>query len=401
MSDDYIQQRRLGYKIPRSILLPPYFATNPYFTQLMEAVDEVFGPEVDDKINILANIRNMWATNVEVEQHAYEETIIPFEDWPQPERAILSKQTNLLGMNFKNAEVLTNDAYQQITRNVGKYWFEKGTGAFIEFINYCLKSDLTVVTLWSEISNNEYGEFVTEDQAGTPVWEGGTWSPTTHVQIKATGGLGNLSLETLNAFFYEIANYNLVLFSIDASFDLKIVDFLDDPDQVAKIVAIGLYGVNAITMSNFFQYGADAPALQSIDPSIPTEYNAMGAPVDFSTAYILASPSAWIRDTEGRKFPVYSEDDQTITEEGEIPTQLMGEHSDTNQYAILYGPITWAKVPGSSRSKARIPTYTTGTPALTAVDTVSTRMVGHTRTNILVNPKGFIELNNGQFAPYW
>lgn len=401
MSDEYIQQRRLGYRIPRSILLPPYFAVNPYFQQLMEAVDEVFQPQVDDKINILANIRNMWSTNVTVEQHAYDETMIPLDAWPQPERAILSKQTNLLGMNFKNAEVLTNDAYQQITRNVGKYWFEKGTQAFIEFINYCLKSDLVVITLWSEIDGNEYGEFVPQEQAGTPVWEGGTWSPTTHVQIRANGGLGNLDLETLNAFFYEIANYNLVLFSIDASFDMPIVDFLDNPDKTTKVVAIGLYAVNAITMSNFFQYGADAPPLQSIDPSIPTEYNAMGAPVDFADAFILASPSAWIQDTEGRKFPVYAENDQEITEEGAIPTQLMGEPSTTNQYALLYGPVTWAKVPGSSRSKARIPTYTTGTPSLTAVDSISTRMVGHTRTNILVNPKGFIELNNGQFAPYW
>lgn len=403
MADDYIQARRLGYKVPRSILLPPYLATNPYFTELMEAVDEVFGPWVDDKINILSNIRNMWQTNPAVEELVQSQELIPFEKWPQPERAILSKQTNLLGMNFQNAGVLTNDAYQQITRNVGRYWFEKGTQAFIEFINYCLKADLTVNTLWAEIDeqSDEYGLMVPIESAGTPVWEGGTWSPTTHVQIRANGGLRDLDLVTLNAFFYEIANYNLVLYSIDASYDMWVVDELDNEALTAKIVAVGLFGVNAIVMSTFYRFGADAPPLQSVDPSIPTEYNAMGIPADFDTAFLLADPSAWIADTEGRKFAVFSEPDRVITEDESLPTQLMGEPSDVNQYTLLYGPVDWLPVPGSSRSKARIPVYSTDLPTPTAVETISARMIGHTRSNILVNPKGFTEIAPGKFTPYW
>jgi hypothetical protein len=397
MADAYIEQVRLGYKVPRSVLLPPYMSQNPYFMDLMNSIDTVFSTQVDAKIDILANIRNMWVSSPAVEQIIVNQELIPFSAWPQPERAILSKQTNLLGMNFQNAGVLSNDAYQQVSRNVGCYWFQKGTQAFIEFINYCLGTNLVVVSLWTE----DYVTFVPEADAGTPIWEGGPWYPTTHVQIQSFGGFQGLDLVTLNSFFYEIANYNLVLYSIDAAFDMYVVDVIEPNHTTLDVVAIGLYGINSLVMSTEFRYGANAPPFQSISPAIPTQYSAIGAPVDFSDAYLLADPSSFISDESGNKYAVYSVADQAITVSDSLPTQLMGPASDTGNYTVLYGPVEWVGIPGSSRSAARIPDYSTGTPTVTSVDTISTRMIGHTRSNILVNPKGFAEISPGKFTPYW
>lgn len=398
MANDYIQAQRLGYRVPRSILLPPYLMMNPYFVEFMDAVDEVFETQVDAKIDIITNIRNMWTTDPVVEQTIADLDIIPFDQWPQPERSILVKQSNALGMNFQNAGVLSNDAYQQITRHVGQYWYEKGTQAFIEFINYCLGSTLTVVNLWT----TDYVTFVPFSASGTPIWEGGPWYPTTHVQIEAADGLGNLDLNTLISFFYEIANYNLVLYSVDSVYDMYLVDRFEPNHITADIVAIGLYGINEVVMSNQFRYGAAPPPMQSIDPSLPTLYQQMGGvPVNFSTAFLLADPSAWFVDSAGRKFPVYSTVDQTITEVGAIPTQLMGYTTMANTFPVMYGPISWIGIPGSSRATARLPAYGSGTSAIVSSTGMSTRMVGRTRNNILTNPLGFVQITPGNYVPYW
>ncbi|HDX9309646.1 TPA: hypothetical protein ROX13_004892, partial [Escherichia coli] len=74
------------------------------------------------------------------------------------------------------------------------------------------------------------------------------WYPTTHVQLIAKGGLGDLDINTLVSFFYEIANYNLVLYSVDEEFDMPITD---DPTLVrtdAQIVALGLWEDVLITI---------------------------------------------------------------------------------------------------------------------------------------------------------
>jgi hypothetical protein len=146
------------------------------------------------------------------------------------------KTVNLLGLKLQTAGIVTDDAYQTISRFVGIYWFEKGTQAFMEFVNYCLSSDFRVFNMWTA----DYVSFLPEGDPdiGTPIWEGGTWYPTTHVTIVAEGGLKGIDILTLQQFFYEIANYNLVLQAVDANFNMMVVAELDDGET--KVVAVGL-----------------------------------------------------------------------------------------------------------------------------------------------------------------
>ncbi|QBX06676.1 hypothetical protein H1O16_gp263 [Burkholderia phage BcepSaruman] len=249
-STDYRENLRLGYRTPRSILCPPYLAINPYYVDYVNAIDNVFDEQVDLKTETLLNLRNMWVTNPTMEQEIVDQVpgadpsnpgghIVEFDDWSQPERDLLVKQVNALGMKLANAGIISNNSYQAIARWVGMYWYGKGTRAFIDFINYSLSSFLDVKPLWTQ----DYVHFYKPDDPaiGAKIWEGGTWYPTTHVQIIAKGGLGDLDINTLVAFFYEIANYNLVLYSVDEEFDMPITD---DPTLVrtdAQIVALGLW----------------------------------------------------------------------------------------------------------------------------------------------------------------
>ncbi len=395
---------RLGYRAPREILLPPYMRSNPYFQDLMDSVDSVFETMVDTKTEILGDLRIMWVTNPALENSLYENPaqLIPFESWSQPERALLVQQVNMLGMKLRSAGIISDDGYQAIARWVGMYWFAKGTEAFINFINYSLSSNLTVVKLWT----SDYIHFLPEGDPGigAPIWEGGTWYPTTTVDIISSGNLTNIDIPTLVNFFYEIANYNLVLQAITIEFNLWITD---DPDLIrtdAEVVAVGLWLVENVVISNFAQYGANPPPVYSTAPAITASAY---VPVQGITSgtFLLAAPTAWI-EQNGKIFPVYSATDMTVRNSPSLPTSLMGGPSTNGQaggYSLLYGPVTWLDVPGSSRSTARIPAYSPTPVAKTvSISEIPTQTVGPVSANLLTNPAGWVDLDGtGYVTPYW
>jgi hypothetical protein len=406
-STDIQENLRLGYRTPRSILLPPYLAANPYFTEYMDAIDEVFEPLVDQKTEILGDLRNMWVTNPSLEGNEIANSeMIDFSRWSQPERALLAKQVNALGMNFQNAGVISDDSYQAISRWVGQYWFAKGTQSFIDFINYSLSSELKVTPLWTQ----DYSTFVPEGDPsiGTPIWEGGPWYPTSHVSIIASGGLQSLDIKTLVAFFYEIANYNLVLYSVELAYNMWITDDVTQTRTDAEIVAIGLWAVSAINMSNIFRFGVDSPPVTDLSPEIPMQaLTTTPTNTDYTHVYILAQPTGWFQDQDGDMIPAYGTTDQTITNSGLVPSTVCGGPpvgTPSDGYSLILGPVGWDLVPGSPRSDARVPFFTSVPVERTAaLSQIPSQMVGVARQQMLVNPKGFKELvsGSGHFTPYW
>lgn len=406
-SSDPSLNRRLGFKTPRSILLPPYLALNGYFVDYTNSMDAVFGPTIDEKIDIIANIRNMWVTNPDLENNVIAESqMVPFDGWSQPEREILVKQVNLLGMKLATASVLSNDAYQTIARFVGQYWFGKGTGAFIEFINFCLSTGLTVTRMWTQ----DYINFLPEGDGGigTPIWEGGAWYPTTHVQLVSIDGLPNVDLLTLVSFFYEIANYNLVLYGVDVTYNLPIVDRIRVGKTTAKVVAMALWTENSFPISNLYQFGANPPSSYSLAPDFPM--NALTtAPVqsDYTQVIMLCAPSAWMEDADGNTIPVYTPEDQVIVNSALTSSTVTGNVSTDGEIAgvnTLIGPFTWGAIPGSPDSQARIPMFSMVPGLRTSyIDYIPSQKVGNVALSPLVNPKGFKEfvVGSGQFYPYF
>jgi hypothetical protein len=402
-NEDIAVNLRLGYRTPREVLLPPYLLGNEYFRDFMDCVDEVFETMVDTKTEILGSMRNMWVTNPALENSLYNNPaqLIPFTSWSQPERDLLVKQVNMLGMKLRSAGIISDDGYQAIARWVGMYWFQKGTQSFIDFINYSLSSSLTVVKLWT----SDYVNFLPDGDPGigTPIWEGGTWYPTTTVDIIAAGGLTNIDIPTLVNFFYEIANYNLVLQAITIQYNMWITD---DPNLVrtdAEIVAVGLWVNEVIVISNFAQYGANPPPTYSTAPQITASAYVPSQTISSGT-FLLAEPTAWI-EQNGKIFPVYAQDDMTVENSPNLPTELMGGASTNGQtggYSLIYGPVNWIQVPGSSRSTARIPGYASQPVQKTvSLQEIPTQTVG-TASTLLTNPAGWVDLaGTGYLTPYW
>lgn len=231
--------RRAYVKLPRSILLPPYLLINPYFVDYTDAIDEVFDPWVEAKIEALTNIRNMWLTNKNTEEKINNGAMLDITDWGGPERATVVAQVNLLGMKLATAGVVSENAYRSISRFLGQYWFEKGKATAMDFLNFCLGTSFTISKMWTK----DYVDFYEETNpiVGAKVYDtpAGEWYPTTHMGITIPGDYV-INPIVLSNFFYEICNYNLVLRIITNYYDCQIIT--SDSTTQANLVATAAEG---------------------------------------------------------------------------------------------------------------------------------------------------------------
>lgn len=276
--EDPEENKRGFYKLPRSILLPPYLAHNPYFVEFCDAIDEVFDDPIESKIFALQNIRNVWATNKHTEELIKEERMLDFSDWGGVDHATGVQQVNNLGLRIATAAAVDNLSYRALAKFVGAYWFGKGKNTAIDFLNFCLGTRLTITPLWTQdyVTFHPYpGDSATfifdtarrpstdyypvqvhskvggADTSGykngvgwtlqqylvpaTPV-EPPAWYPTTHVNINVPAGT-KVSAEVIGALFYEIANYNLVINKIQA--EAQALPIISEGDTQANIMGIG------------------------------------------------------------------------------------------------------------------------------------------------------------------
>lgn len=224
----------------RSVLLPPYMEGVPIWQDLITIIDNVFESTVDDPTMWLAKLRFLWIqTTAALDKIASGQILAP-SDFELPEKEILIKQAIQLGFSYQETDQLTSDDYQRIVRNIALYWYSKGKPDFIDFLGFVLNTACKVENLWSNSADatawNTYGTFLPEGDAGigTEVWNGGTWFPTTHVNVVIDPfKFPSPQLTKLVNLFYTIANYNLVLKDVVLDGNLYIHS-IDDP-QIANI----------------------------------------------------------------------------------------------------------------------------------------------------------------------
>lgn len=393
MRDD----KKFGIRIPRSILLPPYLKLSPYFEEFTEGIDYVFKTSVDEKIRVIENLRNMWVTNPNLEYKVVEQEILSVEDWSVPERSILASQVNMLGMKLKTANILPDNAYSRLSRFLGTYWFEKGTAKFIEFINFCTSSDIKMYRLWSENTHpNEYFNMTREvngEPPGTPVWEGGTWYPTSHIELEANfSSMIDLDLETLTEFFYEIANYNLVLNTIEDHSYLDIV--ANKEDDRTEIVALAMFQQDNKVVSTEGRYGGFGPDIHEVDK---LSFNYYGSATVTPTSFILPTPYGWFTDNENRRFPIYQQGTNARNFDT-FPFKVQCE-LDIDNPKLLIGDFVLIPVPGAKYSMGRMPALATNNVQEFTSNSLNIR--SYTNESFLANPKGWVSLSNGTLTPYW
>ena len=246
------QNLRLGVKLPRSILLAPYLGTNPYFVDYTKTIDELWDWTIEARLESLKNLRVLYAPGPHAETLIAAGSVLQFHDWSGPDRATVVNQVNLLGLKLQSAGLADERSYRALHKFVGSYWYEKGRSSTVDFLNFCLGESLVIENLWSK----DYVNFLPEGNSGIGAkitdTVPGPWFPTTHVRLRAVGAFNSINSQTLGRFFYEIANYNLVLESIA---QLYTVNIIGNGVYPATVVNVGATTVNHLIADTCQDYG--------------------------------------------------------------------------------------------------------------------------------------------------
>ena len=213
------------------ILLPDYMRQTDVWTDLAESVDKVLQTYVYDPIDMEKYLRSVFVTEydpdsgVEVvntvvsEKVANREFLLP-TDYDVFDSGIERLRLSHLGLRIEDPTIidpslsgttptLLNSPLHRLTQTIGSYWYHKGLGNVIDYINYVLNTDVVMHQLWT----TDYETFYVagDPVIGTPVWEGGAWYPTTHVRIDISASSISVDMiSDLVKLFYAVANYNLL-----------------------------------------------------------------------------------------------------------------------------------------------------------------------------------------------
>lgn len=196
----------------RGILVPPVLNENPLFTDLADAVDEVFYESgIDPAVQELLTIRQPSTIADSVLLAAQESgSLIKESDVTKQELETLILQANMLGFRFPQSDLFQLEDFKRICESVGQYYFEsEGLESWQDFLGYAFNAEFKVIPTWTE----NYVDFYEEGDAaiGTPIYEGGTWYPTTHVFLQYDISKFPFSSSVVAQFFYTFANISLVL----------------------------------------------------------------------------------------------------------------------------------------------------------------------------------------------
>lgn len=270
----------------RRNILPQYIDQEAWVT-LCDAIDAVFKDTVDLPIEALGKLRQPWTLADTAQDKIISLLLLdPATDLDVFERDILVKQINLLGYAIRNPDALSTDQLARFFRYIAKFWYSKGTYQIADFLAYVLATSVILTNLWTR----DYVDFLPEGDPGigARLDEGGSWYPTTHVQVE----LELLELppgmtpERFGEIFEDLCNYPLVLYSLISNVTLWFTsttghvvpvaiahkqinwDFfgnfdLSASDKQSEDGAVGFTPINVIPVVN--DAGYVPPALPTVD----------------------------------------------------------------------------------------------------------------------------------------
>ena len=130
--------------------MPPSLKNNPHFVNLFDAIDEAFDSH-ELQVQALFEIRNPFALTVTAENKVAEGRMLDNSDFLISD--VINKQVEFLGVSTE--EDTPTDVLQVLFQNLGSYWVTKDLHGSVEFINYCLGTEIEVCRLWSDEDSPE------------------------------------------------------------------------------------------------------------------------------------------------------------------------------------------------------------------------------------------------------
>lgn len=199
----------------REFLLANYLRDNPVWQDLIKIYESTQGNALDQQAIQLSEIRDMNRLTDSGATTNDQGGMLDPVDHELFDRATMVRICTMLGFGYPNIndQLFSTEDYLRIARNIGDYYKDQGTDSFIKFYGYCLNVKFDLQPTWT----NDYKNFFAEEDTtvGLPVWKGGTWYPTSHVNLtydaEHSPGLGR---NDLRDFFNYLAPLNLVLLHV-------------------------------------------------------------------------------------------------------------------------------------------------------------------------------------------
>jgi len=168
-----------------------------------------FADKIDDPTRYIQWIRDYFIQDEAMRQGVEAGQMLSLSSFNDYDRVLLIKLANLVGFTFRNSGDLADEDYLRILRNLPNYWYNAGNESFIDFFSLMLNSPFEIVNTWTQ----DYVTFLSEGDPliGNTIYDGGTWYPTTHVEISYDAIKFPVSFYKVVEFFYYIDPYNLVL----------------------------------------------------------------------------------------------------------------------------------------------------------------------------------------------
>lgn len=199
----------------RQILMPPAQGQNQLFLDLSDSIDEAFEVAgIDPNIAALRTLRQPFTiSDMVIESSEQQNQLISLSQVEKQDLETLILSANMLGFRFRQSDIFTQEDFLRIVTYLGEYYHEdKGTQSWEDFLGFALNAEFKVLNTWTEDYKHFYAEG--DPSIGTPVYEGGTWYPTTHVILEYDISRFSGQAASVVEFFYYFANINLVLWAI-------------------------------------------------------------------------------------------------------------------------------------------------------------------------------------------
>lgn len=193
--------------LPRSILLPNYL-DDPAWSDLTDGIDSVFKSKIDDPAVWISKLRQKYIPGTNALDTSLTR-LLSESDFDTFDRETQVQTLDISGFRIPQSDNFTSKQYQRILREIGVYWYSKGTENMADVLSVVLNVPVSIATLWT----NDYVNFYAEGDPtiGVALYDGGTWYPTTHVQLAYDPTVTTVPLRSLLSLFYSLSNYNLVI----------------------------------------------------------------------------------------------------------------------------------------------------------------------------------------------
>ena len=200
--------------------LPQYLHNNPVWLALADASETVLDQGVFTPVQQLLSVRDVnnfhpSALAAKKGTQLLDANDASFNGVTWNSKTTRVALATMLGMNFFNLSTISdNSIYDNFIKYSVQFFPEQGTNSWPNFLGFSTDTLIQITQLWAQLdaTGTQYVNMTPAGNAsiGTPVWNGGTWFPTSHYDVTVLSNFGTTNLTQLTELLQFVAPINIV-----------------------------------------------------------------------------------------------------------------------------------------------------------------------------------------------